>query len=149
MTNKTTIAALTIAAALLTISAGAMAATALVDRTPSATPMGGALDLHGFTVMSPVLAGGPSATDYYAYYDSDGPNLPGIIRSYDDYSRYADAGGVAAASVLEDSSLMQLHGDDSLRSKLYGEFEYLFPSRAYLLDAQTASAPGAGGGQQG
>ena len=101
MTNKLTFATLAIAGGLLALSAGAMASTALVERTPAATPP----DLGGYTVMLPALVGGPSATDYAAYYDGDGPNLPGIIRSYDDYSRYADARGVAAASWLEASVL--------------------------------------------
>ena len=141
MTNKLTIAAVTIAAALITISAGAMAATALVERTPSATPLGAPLDLHGFTVMSPALAGGPSATNYYAYYDSDGPNLNGLIRSYDDYSRYADAAGVTEASVLLESSLIDINRDDPLLTRMYGPFDYMFIVDERAREAvRTASA---------
>ena len=129
MTKTLTIATLAIAGGLLALSAGAMAATALVERTPPALAPGALPALSGFTVMSPALVGGPSATDYYAYYDSDGPNLAGIIRSYDDYSRYADARGVAAASIL-DASVLPQTVDDPLLTKLYGQFDYLFSGSA-------------------
>jgi hypothetical protein len=142
MTKKLTIAALTIAAALLTISAGAMAATALVERTPAAGPnFGASQTLNGFTVMAPALAGGPSATDYYSYYDSDGPNLVGIIHSYDDYSRYADARGVAVASVQIDSSL-GVNLDDPMLTRMYGPFDYMFSVETPDSDLRTAAAGG-------
>ena len=60
-----------------------------------------------------------------AYYDGDGPNLVGLIRSYDDYSRYADARGVAAASYL-DASVMPQVTDDPALTAVYGEFDYMF-----------------------
>jgi hypothetical protein len=146
MTKKQTIAALSIAVALLTSASGAMAATALVERTPAASPtVGASQTLNGFTVMAPVLAGGPSATDYYAYYDSDGPNLVGIIHSYDDYSRYADVRGVAVASVLIDSSL-GVNLDDPMLTKMYGPFDYMFSVGTPDSDLRTAATGGNGPG---
>ncbi|RYE07424.1 MAG: hypothetical protein EOP22_17935 [Hyphomicrobiales bacterium] len=123
---NTKITALIIAGALLAAGTAAYAAVGPFQPTPSILAQ--SPTLHGFTVSTPALAGGPSATDYYAYYDGDGPNLPGLINSYDDYSRYSDPRGVAVASVL-DSSVV-INRDDPLLTSLYGEFDYLFSTDA-------------------
>jgi hypothetical protein len=124
MTKTSVFAGIALAVLIVANASLGLAATAPVPHTPSgdlASPVG----LKGFTVTTPALAGGPSATNYYAYYDGDGPNLPGLIRSYDDYSRYADARGVAAASYL-DASVMPQITDDPALTAIYGEFDYMF-----------------------
>lgn len=134
--KTTTRAALTIAALLMT-GATALAATAPVPQTPAAGLFAGSAPLKGFTVTTPALAGGPSATDYSAYYDGDGPNLPGLIRSHDDYSRYADVRGIVAASWL-DASVMPQITDDPALTAVYGEFDYMFSYKVPAPPARVA-----------
>jgi hypothetical protein len=124
LTRTSTFAGLALAVLLTAAAAPSLAVTGAVQNTPVADPPPAAA-MTGFTVTSPALLGGPSATDYYAYYDGDGPNLPGLIRSYDDYSRYADPRGVAAASTL-DASVMPRITDDPGLTAIYGEFDYMF-----------------------
>jgi hypothetical protein len=124
MTKTSAFAAISLAVVLIANASLGLAAAPPVPHVPS-IDANASVALKGFTVMSPALVGGPSATDYYAYYDSDGPNLLGLIRSYDDYSRYSDARGVAAASYL-DASVMPQITDDPALTAIYGEFDYMF-----------------------
>lgn len=124
MTKTSAFAGLALAVLLVANASLGLAATPPVPHTPE-IDLESATGLKGFTVTLPALAGGPSASNYYAYYDGDGPNLPGLIRSYDDYSRYADARGVAAASYL-DASVMPQITDDPALTAIYGEFDYMF-----------------------
>ena len=124
MTKTSAFAGLALAVLLVANASSGFAATAPVPHIP-AVDLQSATALKGFTVTTPALAGGPSATDYSAYYDGDGPNLPGLIRSYYDYSRYADARGVAAASYLDASVVPQITDDPALTA-IYGEFDYMF-----------------------
>jgi hypothetical protein len=124
MTKTSAFAGLALAVLLVANASSGFAATAPVPHLPT-IQLPAATTLNGFTVTSPALAGGPSATDYYSYYDGDGPNLASLIRSYDDYSRYADARGVTAASYL-DASVMPQITDDPALTAIYGEFDYMF-----------------------
>jgi hypothetical protein len=124
MTKTSAFAAISLAVVLVANASLGLAATPPVPNVPSIDAKA-SVALKGYSVMSPALVGGPSATDYSAYYDGDGPNLLGLIRSYDDYARYSDVRGIAVASYL-DASVMPQITDDPALTAVYGEFDYMF-----------------------